>query len=416
MSDDDEHDVVYIDCDASTMTGLHQPTVRRNRGTDAFEFKYANSPSEKAMESNMIKFLFGHEIGNKSTLVFNSGMLTWNTRRINTKRFLITAHPEIQISECELIRNGIDSRSIVGMWSGAQYDAIIYRLELNLCPRSSATENDEGQSFIKNYELLGPFYSRYDVRDIREAAFRDRKYVLYIGNNNKPENERRNSAMLCHLSSSGRSTGMQYLTSRELFCCNGSQNGHTFATGADVGVFIYHSDELSLYNQNINQVNSVEFDRNGNVLYCGIAQPVLAIYDLRDYPRNYYYMKINGLNPMGIIDSQLLSNEHAMLISGSDGKLSQIDLRKGEIVLSYPGHAGSGEKSPFTFSESADLVCATGIDKLTHLWSLRTGEQLCTIEPRNKVKKVHSCLKYNDRQWSAILFQQNKMYVAELDL
>ncbi|GFR22088.1 uncharacterized protein TNCT_92211 [Trichonephila clavata] len=416
MSEDDENSIVYIDRDASTMTGIFESEDRgrQKQSCDAFEFKYINSPSEKVMESNMIKFLSSHEIGNKSNAIFSSCMLAWNSRRINTSRIFVTARPDIQISECEFIRNGIDSSSIVGMWSGAQYDAILYKLQLNLNPRSASTENEEVSCFVKDYELVGPFYSRYDIQDIRETFFRDNHYVLYIGNNNKPDDERRNCVMLYH--ANGNTTGMQYLTTRELFCCNGSRNGLTFATGADEGVFVYHSGELTLYNQDLNRVNSVEFNRAGNVLYCGIEKPALALYDLREYPSNHHNLKISGLSPMGIIDSHLLANENNMLVSGFDGSLSQIDLRKGEIVMEYPGHAGSSKKASFTFSESADLICATGIDKLTQLWSLRTGEQLCTIEPKNKSRKVHSCLKYSNRQWAVILFQQNLMYVAEPEI
>ncbi|GFY42961.1 uncharacterized protein TNIN_292531 [Trichonephila inaurata madagascariensis] len=411
MSEDDENSVVYIDCDASTMTGTYDSgnKRRRNQGSEAFEFKYVNSPSEKVMESNMIKFLSGHEIGNKSSEIFSSGMLTWNSRRMNTKRFKITAQPEIQISECEFIRNGLNSHSIVGMWSGAQYDAILYKIELNLQSRCTCTEN-EVQCIVKDFELVGPFYSRYDIRDIRETFFRDNNYVLYIGSNNKPDSERRHSVMLYH--SNGNTTGMQYLTARELYCCNGNQNGHTFAAGAEEGVFVYHSGDLKLYND-LNRVNSVEFNRAGNVLYCGIEKPALAMYDLREYPTICHYLNISGLCTMGMVDSHLLANENNMLISGFDGSLSQIDLRKSETVVKYPSHARSSEKAPFSFSESADLVCATGTDKLTRLWSLRTGEQLCTIEPKNKSRKVHSCLKYIDRQWAVILFQKNMMYVAE---
>ncbi|PRD19878.1 UNVERIFIED_CONTAM: hypothetical protein NCL1_56151 [Trichonephila clavipes] len=408
LSEDDEHPVVYIERDASTMTGTSGDRRRRNQGSGAFKFTYVNSPSEKVMESNMIKFLSGHAIGNKSNEIFSSCILEWNARRMNTKRFKFTPRPGLQISECEFIRNGLNSDSIVGIWSGAQYDAILCKIKLNLQPRCTCTENEEVQCFVEDHEQVGPFYSRHDIQDIRETFFRDNNYVMYVGNNNRLDSERRHSVLL--YDANGNSTGLQYLTARELFCCNGNRNGHTFAVGAEDGVFVYNSGELTLYNKDIYRVNSVEFNCAGNVLYCGIEEPVLAMYDLREYPTNCNYMRISGLCPKGIIDSHLFANENNMLISGFDGSLSQIDLRMGKIVVNYNGHVG---KAPFSFSESADLVCATGADKSTQLWSLRTGEQLLTIEPKNKSRKVHSCLKYIGRQWAVILFQKNMMYVAE---
>ncbi|GBM57476.1 hypothetical protein AVEN_104542-1 [Araneus ventricosus] len=410
-----EENVVDIESDASTMTGNTVSGTgtkrKRNYVIKMSDLKSSSSLNKKTWKSNILELISEHRSGNKPNSVFNSNMIALKTNRLKSTNFFSTVHPEVHVSDCEYIRTGQDGRCILGVWKGDQYDAILYKLDLNLSPRGSSVEDDT-PSFLKSIEHIGPFFSKSDIKDICDTNCNNQKYVLYVGSYYNEDFIKQSSAVLCSFTNSSATTGKQYISLRELLCCCGSQNGDVFATGSEEGVFIYQDQEFIFHNQYIGKVNSVEFNSTGNILYCGINNSGITIFDRREAPWKNSTIQIMNYSS-GISETKLFSNGNNMVVSGFDGSLSQIDLRKRETVLSYPGHAGANKKIPFSFSEHADLLCATGTDKLTRLWSLRTGSHLCTIEPQIKTKKVHSCLIVDEYRWLVAIFQKNRMYIME---
>ncbi|CAL1292115.1 unnamed protein product [Larinioides sclopetarius] len=410
-----EENYIDIESDASTMTCNTMPGTgtkrKRNYVIKMSDLKSNNLLNKKSRKSNVLELVSEQRNGNKPNSVFNSNIIALKTNKLKSTNFFTTVHPEVHVSDCEYIRSGQDGRCILGVWKGDAYDSILYKLALNLSPRGSSVEDDT-PNFLKSIEHIGPFFSRSDIKDMCETNCNNQKYELYVGSDN--ENfMKRSSAVLCSFTNSA-TTGRQYISLRELLCCCGSQAGDVFATGSEKGVFIYQDQEFIFHNQYIGRVNSVEFNSIGNILYCGINNSGITIFDRREAP--WKNSKIEIMNySSGISETKLLSNENNMVVSGFDGSLSQIDLRKRETILSYPGHAGADKKIPFSFSEHVDLLCATGSDKLTRLWSLRTGSHLCTIEPQIKTKKVHSCLIVDEYRWLVAIFQKNRMCIMESD-
>lgn len=85
---------------------------------------------------------------------------------------------------------------------------------------------------------------------------------------------------------------------------------------------------------------------------------------------------------------------------------------------------------PITVREMADLLCVTGVDNITRLWSCATGELLHNIKPCNaggqnhhqwyakdfaysprNARETHSVLFSSGLRWGVGIFQKEKIYV-----
>ncbi|KAF8771006.1 DDB1- and CUL4-associated factor 4 like protein [Argiope bruennichi] len=411
-----EENIIDIESDVSTITSnivSDSETKYKRNYVNMSDLKSDSLLNKKTRKSNILELISEQRTGNKPNYVFNSNMAALKNSRLKSTNCLNTVHPELHVSDCEYIRSGQDGRSILGVWKGDQYDTILYKLILNLSPRESSVEDDT-PSFIKSIKHMGPFFSRTDIKDICDTNYRNMNHVLYVGSYSNEDFITHSSVVLCSFINSSAIAGRQFVSLKELLSCCGSFNGDVYATGSEEGVIIYQDQEAIFHNHSMGRINSLEFNSSGNILYCGVNNVGIIIIDRR-VPQMENCIVQDRKYSSGILEIKLFSNENSMIVSDTDGNLRQIDLRKRETVFSYSGHVGATKKIPFSLNEQADLLCATGTDKLTRLWSLRTGSHMCTVEPQIKSTKVHSCLIADECRWSVAIFQKNKVFIMEPD-
>lgn len=82
-------------------------------------------------------------------------------------------------------------------------------------------------------------------------------------------------------------------------------------------------------------------------------------------------------------------------------------------INEYLGHVHSPRKVPFSISEPNNLLCATGLDSITRIWSLgKGGDPIVTIHPPEVrgtcrswlVSDGYKCLLYQYQKTNAYIY------------
>ncbi|XP_054716950.1 uncharacterized protein LOC129226372 [Uloborus diversus] len=358
---------------------------------------------------NVINLLTRRSIG--SNVRFMSDFISLKAKQLSITNFFSTADSGIHITDCEFIRGAQNGLSLIGLWKGDPQDSVIYRLSFTFNSRYSYS--DESSSIVKSLDKIGPFFALTRVKDMCDARFRQQNCVLYVGNRFNDRSGIEGSTVLCNFSNNIYTYGRQYISKRDILSCAGSQLGDLFATGTEQGCYIFDDDRFTYKARLPGNVRSIEFNKTGEMLFCGVDTAGLTVFDLREPPWNRRTVRVNRFGPVGVSETKLLSDEKTMIISGSDGSLSKIDLTTNQTLITYPGHVGSYKKIPFSISESADILCATGCDNLTRLWSLSTGKQLHSIQPYFTGYKSHSWIISYENHWFIAMLQKDQLYTME---
>ncbi|GIY91363.1 WD_REPEATS_REGION domain-containing protein [Caerostris extrusa] len=242
-------------------------------------------------------------------------------------KLFLSTHQNYIFQNVNLSNWGLNGRSIIGLWHGNEYNAILYKLELNFTPRSSSVE-DDSPNFIHSVKKVGPFFSRSIIRDMCDTIFNGQEHVLYVGVESNFNSVKQNIAVLCRLTNHTSTNGKKYTYLKRLLCCCGCRNDNIFAAGTVSGIFVFANEEFTQIRDYGQKVRCTEFNSIGNILYCGIDNRGLVMYDRREDPWKCNDVKINNMNLENITSTKLLSGENAIIVSCLDGTLTQIDLRK----------------------------------------------------------------------------------------
>lgn len=85
-----------------------------------------------------------------------------------------------------------------------------------------------------------------------------------------------------------------------------------------------------------------------------------------------------------------------------------MDLRMKRPVFQYPGYSNKQERRPLSVDDGLDLLCATGDDNVSRIWSLQSGDLLKTIYPFDEKRtNSHACLIASQRRWFLAVVQAN---------
>lgn len=223
--------------------------------------------------------------------------------------------------ECEFVRGSRDGKSIIALWKGSHYGAIIYRIIFKFGPISQSCSIIP--SVVQSIEPIGPFYALTHIRDMCDAQFRQQNCVLYVGNRTLKENME-GSTVLCNFTNTSYTYGRQYLSKKYILSCAGSTKGEYFATGTEQGCYIFDDDRCTYKARLPGNVCSVEFNNSGKMLFCGVDTSGLTVFDLREPPWNRRTVRVNRFKPVGISETRILSDEKSMIACGIDGSLSKV--------------------------------------------------------------------------------------------
>ncbi|KAG8182376.1 hypothetical protein JTE90_010739 [Oedothorax gibbosus] len=157
------------------------------------------------------------------------------------------------------------------------------------------------------------------------------------------------------------------------------------------------------------EVRSIEFNKRGTLIYIGVHTGHVQLLDNRT--RDIVFRKKVG--NIGIDEVVLLYNEENLICEAFDGKLFNVDLRMMRPICHYYGHLHSpSHKVPFSLSESNDLLCATGTDNVTRLWSLSTGgNPMKLVQPPKKEHPCRSWLVSDGCKFLVYQYQREKCYI-----
>ncbi|XP_035225961.1 uncharacterized protein LOC118198406 [Stegodyphus dumicola] len=332
-------------CDASTMTDFKSVRIgikrKREETQPCSSLKVAKSSSPVSSESkNVLRLLSSREKGAASSSNFISDLSTMKARELSLTNFFFTSNSSTHITDCEFIRGSRDGKSIIGLWKGDHYDAIIYRLTFEF---SSKYENsDKIPPIVKSVGKVGPFFALTRVRDMCDARFRQQNCVLYVGNRFNERSVMEGSTVLCNFTNDSYTYGRQYISKRDILSCAGNAHGELFATGTEQGCYIFDDDRFTYKARLPGNVRSIEFNDSGKMLFCGVDTAGLTVFDLREPPCNRRTVRVNRFGPVGVSETKLLSGEKTMIVSGIDGSLSKSYVQNVRRVMN--GEKGNVQK------------------------------------------------------------------------
>ncbi|XP_015922498.1 uncharacterized protein [Parasteatoda tepidariorum] len=200
-------------------------------------------------------------------------------------------------------------------------------------------------------------------------------------------------------------------------CCNSFVRN--FAVGSELSVTIENSMGRLYSRHAYGNVHSIQYNDTGDLLYCGLHNGAFSVMDLRmrEEPTNL------KLFDSGINECCVLGNKEEIILGSFDGVVCKFDLRMLKdreakkdslVVAEYLEHVHSVKKKPFSVNETLGLLCATGKDNQTRVWSLKGGLPIKIFRPPIP-SDAHGAWLLND-PWNAALhiFQNKMMYVYKL--
>ncbi|KAL9954888.1 hypothetical protein ACROYT_G042473 [Oculina patagonica] len=145
-----------------------------------------------------------------------------------------------------------------------------------------------------------------------------------------------------------------------------------------------------------------EFSWSNPVLYNGSRDGCIRTCDVRTLGSNWPVLCLRQGALASITCIRVLHNENHLLASGLDGSLKLWDLRVKACVQDYRGHTNEITHGlPFYVDPTDSLLFAAGIDSMTRIWSIRSGELLHIIPFPTTVDKTLSPIPalYYSEEW-----------------
>ncbi|GFV81210.1 DDB1-and CUL4-associated factor 4 [Trichonephila clavipes] len=250
--------------------------------------------------------------------------------------------------------------------------------------------------------------SQINVADLCEG-FSHPLCLLYVGNDWISGHGTARLTWRRHVSDDVTEISRHFYVNSSVWCCASNKFTDKFALGVENGVYV-NSPMAHLYTKHLKgQTHAVCFNKMGYLIFAGVNSGKLAIIDTRDQePVTKYKLHNHCIN-----DVSVLSDENFVICAGVGDYLSKIDLRMQRSVVDYIGEMRSHAKVPFSFNESHNLLCSTGCDNVTRLWSLGGGYPLKYIRPPVENIVCRSWLMKDSSKCSIYMVQSNLVYVYE---
>lgn len=363
---------------------------------------------ESYQTKNILKLISDHEYGRFKGLSYESHVTKLKVSQL--KRSAEEFEIDSDISFCKFLKPS-DAGCMIGVWQRnmdpASKHSSVYQLKF-VYNQKYCCDEYESCPIISDLSCNGPFFKRMDVTDSCEKNMRDKSLLLYVGNTVVS-----GGRIVLNITDNSSDSSMRGLSEmiwrspKNIWSCASNAFSEQFVAGTEKGCFIFdmfNFAEMEIYRGN---VLAVEFSKNGNLLYCGLDKNELILYDLRENAWQTLGSQCNHLGLHGVNEIKLLSDEKTMIICTTDGKLWKMDWRMKRPIFQYPDSANKGDRRPLSMDEGLDLMCATGEDNCSRIWSLRSGELLKTIYPFHQRANSHACLIAEQRRWFIAVVQAN---------
>lgn len=291
-------------------------------------------------------------------------------------------------------------KSLYGLWVSRSNDSFCYAF--GDFKNSSVPPELEAHKYEITY-----LPAQITVADLCEG-FSHPLCLLYVGNDWVTGHGTARLTWRRHISDDVTEISRHFYVNSAVWCCASNKFTDKFALGVENGVYV-NSPMAHLYKHLKGQTHAVCFNKMGYLIFAGVNSGRLAIIDTRDQEPVSRYK----LNDYCISDVSVLSNENYLICAGGGDYLSKIDLRIQRSVVDYIGEMRSTVKIPFSFNESHNLLCSTGSDNVTRLWSLGGGTPLKCIRPPVENFECRSWLMEDSSKCTIYMVQSNQVYVYE---
>ncbi|KAG8193987.1 hypothetical protein JTE90_013681 [Oedothorax gibbosus] len=276
-------------------------------------------------------------------------------------------------------------RKLIGAWTYHEYSATMLKAVTfdytKPDPKSKEVKSSISDVVCKDIISL----PSYRVFDLCGLSYLDKDYALYVANS---YSRNKNVAHISPLSQIGEYGDQQDDMVRRfehqeiLWSCSWNSYRQRFAIGADRCFYLHDYESFSKkVDLPRGQPYSLDFNGNGNMLYCGLHSGDLFCFDLRA-ETNKPTLTVPLCKNISYI--KLLSDEQTVVVSGFNGVLLNVDLRTRKSVFQYPNHYSLYKKLTFNLNESLNVLCAPGEDNITRLWSINDGKLLHNLPLPNR--------------------------------
>lgn len=277
---------------------------------------------------HIFKLISNHEQGLLKRTPFESQVTKIKVRQLkpSAEEFEIDS----DISYCKFVRTN-DSDCLIGVWQKnmdpASKHSSVYHLKFEYSRQHYNVDKYETCPIISDLSCSGPFFKRMDVTDSCERIIKDKSCLLYVGNTavsggrivlNIAESDAERESSLAGLSE------IVWRSPNCIWSCASNAYTERFAAGTENGCYIF--DLMNFMEVDDLQANvlSVEFNKAGNLLYCGREKGEMVLYDLRQSAWDNIRWNFNHTTVSGVKEMKLLSDEMMLIICETDGTLWKV--------------------------------------------------------------------------------------------
>ncbi|XP_055927236.1 DDB1- and CUL4-associated factor 4-like [Argiope bruennichi] len=268
--------------------------------------------------------------------------------------------------EIRLLKGGM--KYLYGHWSSSSNATFFYAFD--------DFRSLEAPACVSHHYQIAYISPQIVVADMCEA-YSHRLSILYVGND---FNSGLGTARLTwrrELSENVTEGSRHFYVNSAVWCCCSNRFTGLFALGIENGIYI-HNYDTHLYTKPFKgQVLGIHYKKTGDIIYAGVNHGKLITVDTR--VRNPVCK--TKLNDYALTELSLLEDENYMICGGLGNFLAQVDLRMQRKTVTYLGELRNTLKNPISFNETHNILCSTGSDSVTRLWSLRGGRPLKTFPP-----------------------------------
>ncbi|XP_059154866.1 DDB1- and CUL4-associated factor 4-like protein 2 isoform X2 [Physella acuta] len=139
---------------------------------------------------------------------------------------------------------------------------------------------------------------------------------------------------------------------------------------------------------------------NPNILYNGTRAGLILSHDVRCHGSGGPQAEMRQNEGIGCLRHQ--KDENYIMASDFSGTICTWDQRMHKVVMRYKGLINSHYQLPFYLDESETLLCSTGSDSYSKLWSVGSGELLRSIPPPYSTTPGHFPIAIYSQHWGNI--------------
>lgn len=284
--------------------------------------------------SNILKVMFSHEQGLIKKTSFESHVTKLKVRHL--KRSIEEFEIDPDISYCKFVRTS-ETGCLIGVWQKnmdpASKHSSVYHLKFEYNQQHFHSDKYESCPIISDLSCRGPFFKRMDVTDFCERNITDKNCLLFVGNT--AVSGGRIVLNITDINSESSSSGLSEIIWRSPKCiwsCASNASSERFAAGTEKGCFVFDTINFMEVENLQSNILAVEFNKDGNSLYCGRENGELVLYDLRQNVWcNMDWQLFNRAGLNGIKEIKLLSDEISMIVCGTNGALWRVSNGKFNI-------------------------------------------------------------------------------------